>query len=190
MFVIYKDGKPFVQACGKQVMDVNDKKTEIPPEVAPIINTKQMEARKIRAAATLKRRQAETARKIAAGEMKEPTGKFLTTTYGAKIGYDVLIDSGKGYYYLGIGRLAQPRRVSGGNNSGLKNLLGLYHSVRPPLPTPSNPRQHKQNFSLYHEILTVNKENVASLGDQPQPAARQQTPKPSFMSRLGSAFGY
>ncbi len=87
MYVIYKDGKPFIQKCGKQVMDVNDRSVQLPPELAEVCHP-------------VLKRNANTGTFPSGLAVEEST---LVTATGNRIPCIAIADSMKPYYYFAVG---------------------------------------------------------------------------------------
>jgi hypothetical protein len=158
MFVVYKDGQPFLQKAGKQVMDVNDRPITPPPEIINILSQLQKRANAAKKAVALQRVQP-FIEQIETGQLAKVV---VITSSGAAIG-DRIVDAGSYYYIcaepgLHRGRITNPTPQKAAiirNN----NLAVTMEGTRRPL-------------WLYKHIITVNKVNVEKIigRDNPLPA--------------------
>lgn len=124
MYVIYKDGKPFIQKCGKQVMDVNDRSVQLPPEIAEVCNP-------------ILKRNANTGTFPPGLSIKEST---LVTATGNRIPCIAIADSMKPFYYFAVGPNTtwQTHRLGAGMRAAAR--LGIVQ--RQLNPEYTNPEWH------------------------------------------------
>lgn len=135
MFVIYKDGRPFIQICGKQIMDVNDRRTQIPDEIMEVIRP---------------------AKKKSGGTGEFPPGlklenASLTTTEGNTIPCLHVVDAGT-FYYFTLGPIVQSEshRVSKAERVLEKAGVGIHAQLSAWAKSPEvkAARQEAKNLRL------------------------------------------
>ncbi len=127
IYVLYKDGVPFMQKCGGQVMDVNDRHMQPPPAIDAVIqkdiNT-QLELKRQKLAAANKIRLANFEKQIV------PEGKSLVLVSSEASGLINSITCGKivdagTFYYIGINEIdnGKTRPTRGRRPANLRKVL-------------------------------------------------------------------
>lgn len=151
IYILYKDGIPFIQKCKSQVMDVNDRRTELPAEIVGHIAEREERIRIVRLAEAAKKWSNKE-------ELYQRLGgrKAVLTIRGTEIIADTIVDSGRDYYYIGINKsqslLANPK-------SGKKLLLLKNNGL-------GDNRAVGRLFRFvwnYETILTISKKNVVDM---------------------------
>ena len=107
VYVIYKDGQPFIQKCGKQVMDANNRPATIPTELEHVIKQANDKS------AGEQRRKILLYAEERVAQIRKPERTYIVMLGGSIIPCDKVADAGDlgDYYYVGV-KLASrlPRR--------------------------------------------------------------------------------
>jgi hypothetical protein len=163
IYILYKDGMPLAQKCGTQVMDVNDRPTELPDVIEKEIE--RIHQAKLTAA------RAEFKKFIESGSLADGKSAVMCANRTMII-CDKVLDVGP-FYYIGIDRGEQVSAPNTRRRSFYNALLtsGMASFNR----VPKYPQYRKKVYLRWEEYTPQEKEKYRRTGKGPDPITVRDT---------------